>query len=105
VKHSAGEPVVRRTARFRFRLFVADNTENSVRAAGNLAAICKAHLPGRHDIEIVDVFKEPERALTDGILMTPTLIRLAPLPQRRIVGTLSDANSVVQTLGLEAEAA
>ena len=50
------------------------------------------------------MFKEPERALADGILMTPTLIRLAPLPLRRIIGTLSDARVVLQTLGLDAEA-
>jgi circadian clock protein KaiB len=94
-----------RHAMFRFRLYVADHAENSVRAVANLAAICREHLPGRYKIEVVDVFKEPERALADGILMTPTLIRLAPTPVRRIVGTLSDARPVLHALGLEAEAA
>jgi circadian clock protein KaiB len=51
------------------------------------------------------VFKEPKRALADGILMTPTLVRLAPLPLQRIVGTLSGTQTVLQALGLGSMAA
>jgi len=92
-----------RRARFKFRLYIAGDAQNSVQARANLVALCRAHLPDRHDIEVVDVFREPERALADGILMTPTLIKLAPSPApRRIVGTLSQTQPVLQALGLEA---
>jgi circadian clock protein KaiB len=91
--------MTRRSA-FKFRLYVADDTMNSAQATANLQALCKAHLPGRHEIEIVDVFKEPQRAILEGIRMTPTLLRLAPLPIRRIVGTLVDTQRVLETLGL-----
>jgi len=84
----------------RLLLYVADDTQNSVVAVDNLTAICKAHLPGRHEIEVVDVFKQPDRALADHVFMTPTLIRLAPLPVRRIVGTLSQQEKVLHALGL-----
>ena len=57
-------------------------------------------LAGRHRIEVVDVFCEPGRALADGIFMTPTLLRLAPLPLRKIVGTLSDTATLMQALDL-----
>jgi circadian clock protein KaiB len=50
----------------------------------------------------VDVFKDPKRALADAIFMTPTLIRLAPLPVRRVVGTLSQIDLVLRALDLEA---
>lgn len=90
---------------FRFRLYVAGDAPNSARAAANLAAICRAHLPDRHEIEVVDVFREPKRALADGIFMTPTLVRLAPSPARRIVGTLSQTPSVLQAFGVESLAA
>jgi circadian clock protein KaiB len=93
---------VSRRPTYKFRLYVADDTRNSVQARANLAELCRAHLPGRHEIEVVDVLKEPERALEDGILMTPTLIVLAPAPVRRIVGTLSQTGTVLRTLGLEA---
>jgi circadian clock protein KaiB len=86
---------------YKFRLYVADDTTNSAQAAANLQALCKAHLSGRHEIEIVDVFKEPQRAILEGIRMTPTLLRLAPLPIRKIIGTLVDTQRVLETLGLD----
>lgn len=86
---------------FKFRLYVADDALNSAQARANLSALCRAHLAGRHEIEVVDVYREPKRALADGIFMTPTLVRLAPSPVRRIVGTLSQTQTVLQALGLE----
>ena len=89
-----------RRSTFKFRLYVADDTMNSAQATANLQVLCETHLPGRHEIEIVDVFKDPQRAILEGIRMTPTLLRLAPLPIRRIVGTLVDTRRVMETLGL-----
>ena len=90
---------------YKFRLFVAADTLNSTQAVNNLNALCEMHLAGRHEIEVVDVFKDPKRALAEGIRMTPTLLKLAPGPVRRIVGTLADLGRVMQTLGLDADAA
>lgn len=86
---------------FRFRLYVANDALNSTRAVVNLTALCREHLPGRHEIEIVDVFRHPERALADGIFLTPTLVRLSPSPVRKIVGSLSQTSAVLEALGLE----
>jgi circadian clock protein KaiB len=91
--------------RFKFRLYVAGDALNSTQALSNLTALCRAHLPDRHHIEIVDVFQEPKRALTDGVFLTPTLVKLEPEPVRRIVGTLSQTQTVLLALGLEAVAA
>jgi circadian clock protein KaiB len=88
---------------YKFRLYVADDTMNSAQASSNLRALCQKHLSGRHEIEIVDVFKQPKRAILEGIRMTPTLLRLAPLPIRRIIGTLMDTQRVLETLGLDAK--
>jgi circadian clock protein KaiB len=85
---------------FRFRLFVAGDAPNSVLAVANLAAFCREHLPDRFEIEIIDVFREPKRALAEGIFMTPTLVALTPPPVRRIVGTLAHTQTVLLTLGL-----
>jgi circadian clock protein KaiB len=87
---------------FKFQLYVAGNATNSAQAIANLAAFCQAHLPDRYEIEIVDVFREPKRALTEGIFMTPTLVVLTPSPVRKIVGTLSHTQTVLLTLGLMA---
>jgi len=90
---------------FKFRIYVAGDAQNSAQALANLTALCRERLPDRHEIEIVDVFREPNRALADRIFMTPTLIKLSPSPIRRIVGTLSQTEPVLAALGLNAPAA
>ena len=86
---------------FRLQLYVAGDAPNSAQAIDNLAAFCRTHLPDGYEIEIMDVFREPKRALAEGIFMTPTLIVLTPPPVRRIVGTLSHAQTVLLALGLK----
>ena len=93
--------VVGRTEVFQFRLYVAGDAQNSTQAIANLKALCRSHLPDRHGIELVDVFRDPKRALADGIFLTPTLVKLTPSPTRKIVGTLSQRETVLQALGLE----
>jgi circadian clock protein KaiB len=93
-----------RRVMFKFRLYVATGTLNSTQAVANLNALCRAHLKGRHEIEVVDVFREPQRALAEGIRMTPTLLKLAPSPVRLIVGSLSQTQRVLETLGLDSGA-
>ena len=89
-------------SRYKFRLYVAGDAQNSTQAVTNLSALCRAYLKDRHAIEVVNVFHEPKRALADGILMTPTLMKLAPRPApTRIVGTLSQKETVLQALGLK----
>ncbi len=85
---------------FAFRLYVAGDTPNSLQARRHLTVLCESHLPGRHRVEIVDVFLEPEQALADGIFLTPMLVKLSPMPVQRIVGTLAQLEVVLQTLGL-----
>lgn len=89
-----------KVAVFKLRLYIAGGTQNSALAYANLTALCRAHLADRHDIELVDVLKEPKRALKDRIFMTPTLVKLSPAPSGRIVGTLNEAPFVLQALGV-----
>jgi circadian clock protein KaiB len=92
-------------AAFKFQLYVAADSQNSTQATANLRALCRQYLPGRHEIEIVDVFLEPQRALAEDIRMTPTLLKISPRPARRIIGTLSQTQRVLDTLGLTAGSA
>jgi len=84
------------------RLYVAGNAPNSLSAIANARAICRDHAAevGRpYELEIVDVLEHPKRALADGIIVTPTLIKLSPAPSQRMVGNLSDTRQVLLTLG------
>jgi circadian clock protein KaiB len=82
----------------RLRLYVAGHAPNSARAIANARAICAAHFEGCSELEIVDLLVHPRRALEDGIIVTPTLLKLSPAPTARVIGDLSDAAQVVQTL-------
>ena len=84
----------------KFRLYIAGGTLNSVQAVANLTALCRAYLPEQYEIELVDVFRNPKRALDDRILMTPTLVKLEPSPSGRIIGNLSQTQFVLHALGL-----
>jgi circadian clock protein KaiB len=91
-----------RSTIFKFRLYIAGDTQNSITALANLSALCEARLPRRHKIEVVDVFLEPKRALAEGVFMTPTLVKLAPSPVQKIVGTLEELGRVLKVVGLRA---
>lgn len=86
------------STRYHLRLYIAGGTPNSIQAGANLADLCRERLADDCDVEVIDVFREPLRALEDGIIMTPTLVRLAPGPVVRIVGTLSDRGRVALAL-------
>ena len=83
-----------------FQLYIAGNAPNSTQAVANLYAICRTHFPRSYRIEMIDVLKEPLRALAEGILLTPTLIKVAPAPELQMIGNLSDEGEVLRALGL-----
>ena len=87
-------------AAYVFRLYLAGGAPNSVRAFANLYAICRKHFPGSHRIEVIDVLKEPLRALAEAVLVTPTVVKLSPWPEQQIIGDLSEEKEVLRALGL-----
>ncbi len=85
---------------YSIRLFVTGSTTRSLRAVQNIRAICEAELPGRYDLEVVDIYQHPEFASSEQIVVTPTLVKSLPLPIRRIIGDLSDKGRVLVGLDL-----
>jgi len=75
---------------YQLRLYVAGQTPRSVAAFANLKKLCEQFLPGRYNIEVVDLVKHPQLAAGDQILAIPTLVRKLPQPLRKIVGDLRD---------------
>lgn len=82
------------------RLYIAGQTPKSMTAFANLKRICEAHLPGRYQIEVVDLLKQPQLAAGDQIVAIPTLVRKLPEPLRRIVGDLSNTERTLVGLQL-----
>jgi circadian clock protein KaiB len=83
------------TTRYLLRLYVTGTTPASVRAVERVQAICEKHLPGRYDLEVVDIYQLPALAKNEQIVATPTLIKVLPAPLRRFIGDLSRAESVL----------
>ncbi len=82
------------------RLYVAGQSPKSLRALDNLQRLCDEHLAGRHEIEVVDLVANPERASSDDVLAIPTLVRRLPAPLRKIIGDLSNTERVLVGLRL-----
>ena len=83
------------------RLFVTGSSQRSARAIEAVQALCEDFLGNRVQIEIIDVLEQPEKAENEKILATPTLIRQAPGPPRRLVGDLCQPDRIIQLLGLK----
>lgn len=86
----------------RLRLYVAGASPNSVAALANLRAALAEHAGLSAELEIIDVLHDPGRAQRDGILITPMLVRVSPLPERRVLGNLRDRATLLGALGIEA---
>ncbi len=84
-------------------LYVAGQTPKSLAAIANLQRICTEHLPGRYDIEVIDLKENPKLAKEHSIVAIPTLVRELPIPLRKIIGDLSDTHKVLVNLKVEDE--
>ena len=82
------------------RLYVAGQTDKSIRAVNNLTRICKEHLDGRYSIEVIDLLQRPQLAAGDQILAVPTLVRRLPEPIKKIIGDLSSEERVLVGLDI-----
>ena len=85
---------------FMLRLFVTGASPNSVRAVANLKQICETHLRGRYSLEIIDVYQQQALAGQEQLIALPLLIKMRPLPERRLIGDMSDTVKVLRGLGL-----
>ncbi|MEO8413012.1 MAG: circadian clock KaiB family protein [Ginsengibacter sp.] len=85
---------------YTLRLFVTGVLPNSRRAVVNIKKICEEYLKDRYELDIVDIYQQPELALTENIIAVPMLIKKFPLPEIRLIGDLSDTESVLEGLNL-----
>jgi circadian clock protein KaiB len=81
--------------RFELRLYVAGQSPKSVQAIENLRRVCEEYLPGRYNIELIDLVEHPRLVRGDEIIAVPTLVRRLPEPMRKIIGDLSDTDTVL----------
>ena len=93
-------PVLPKGPPYVLRLFITGTTSRSSRAIANLRRVCEERLHGEYDLEVVDIYQHPAAAQEHQILAAPTLVKMLPLPLRRIIGDLANEERVLVGLGL-----
>lgn len=88
-------------ARYVLKLYVSGMTPRSLRAIANLQKLCAKFLPGRHDLEIIDIYQQPGLTKEAQIVAVPTLVKELPPPLRRVIGDLSDRGRILLLLGVK----
>lgn len=83
------------------RLYVAGKSPKSVNAIANIKKICEQNLQGRYELEVIDLYQQPQLAQGEQIIALPTLIRELPLPLRRIIGDMSNTERVLVGLDIQ----
>ena len=82
------------------QLYVSGMSPKSLEAIRNLKRICDEHLKDAFELEVIDIYKNPELASAHSIVFSPSLVKILPLPKKILVGTLNDNAKVVKALGL-----
>jgi circadian clock protein KaiB len=86
--------------RYVLRLFIAGMTLRSSEAVARIKRLCEEHLQGRYELEIVDIYQQPELAKEYQIVAVPTLLKKSPLPARCLIGDLSNAELILRGLDI-----
>lgn len=82
------------------RLFITGASPNSIRAVENIKLICEQYLQGNYELEIIDIHQQPKLAGGEDVIAVPLMIKKSPLPERRMIGDMSDTQRVLKGLGL-----
>jgi circadian clock protein KaiB len=88
-----------RKGKYVLRLYVTGMTPRSTQAVATIKALCKEHLHGRYELEVIDIYQHPQLAKDEEIVALPMLVKKLPSPLRRLIGNLSDEDRVL--LGLD----
>jgi|SRR5215212_11690734 len=81
-------------------LYVTGSTPQSARAIVNITQVCEQYLHGHYDLEVIDIYQQPDLARVEQIIAAPTLIKKLPLPLRKLIGNMSNRERVLNGLDL-----
>lgn len=89
-----------RRAKYILRLYVSGSSPRSMKAVYNLKKLCEEHLPDDYDLEVIDIYENPQVATSEQIIAAPTLVKKLPAPLRRFVGDLSNTQKLLMGLDI-----
>jgi circadian clock protein KaiB len=82
------------------RLYITGMTPKSMLAIDNVKKICEEHLKGRCELEVIDIYQQPDYAKTEQLIAAPTLIKKLPLPLRKFIGDMSNNEKILVGLDI-----
>ena len=82
------------------QLYVSGMSPKSMEAIENIKAICDETLKDLVELEIIDLYKNPEAASERQIIFSPSLVKFLPLPKKIMIGTFADKEKVIKALGI-----
>ena len=77
------------------RLYVAGMNPKSIQAIDNIKRICEEYLPGKYQLEVIDIYQFPIFAKDGQIVAAPTLIKELPPPLRKLIGSMANTDRVL----------
>jgi circadian clock protein KaiB len=86
---------------FDLTLYVSGASPNSLKAINNIQCIVEEKLKGRYNLKIIDIYQDKSAAVAEQIVALPMLVKKSPLPEKRLIGDMSDTKKVLRGLGLE----
>jgi len=89
-----------REEKYVLRLYVAGTTPRSQEAIRTVTALCEQYLPGRYDLEVIDLYQQPTLARGEQIIAAPTLIKQLPQPLRRFIGSMANKEKILVGMDL-----
>ena len=97
---SADSQFEKENVKYVLRLFITGASPNSIRAVNNIKQLCENRLKGQYSLEIIDVYQQKTIAEKEQIIALPLLVKKLPLPERRLIGDMSQTEKVLKGLGL-----
>ncbi len=88
----------RRSAMYEFRLYIVGQTLNSISVINRFKAFLDERFKDQYSFTVIDILQDPKQAESDKILATPTLLKVLPLPVKKIIGDLSDEKKLLEVL-------
>ena len=95
-----GKPKLLIEGKVVLQLYVSGMSLKSKEAIENIKRLCDEHLRDTFELEIVDLYKNPEAASEQQIVFSPSLIKSLPLPRKVLIGTFADTEKVIKGLGI-----
>ncbi len=83
------------------RLYLTGETPSSRALVEHLKEALASAYPDGYELDVRSVFDNPEAAMEDEIMVTPTLLRILPEPVRRLIGDLNNEERVLAGLQVE----